>query len=509
MWAASCTMNQRRGGTLFIEPPIAIELMNRLRELESEEVREVLRILRALTEALRPHGHAMTAAFEALIELDSLFARARYALRFAAHRPEILPAGAEGYRVVTGFHPLLLASGAEVVPFDLTLDPGERTLLISGPNTGGKTVLLKAMGLINALAQAGVLPPVNEHTRLPLFEDIFADIGDEQSIEASLSTFSAHLKNIREILDGASHTSLVLMDEVGSGTDPAEGGALAQAVLVELTRRSTMTVATTHLGQLKLLAADEAGVVNASLQFDSALLQPTYRLLKGIPGPKLRARDCTAARFSRCHPGIGGELPAEIGTRCRAATPGAGGQGSRDDRGAGRGGSRARGSGCAAQGAGRARAADPSARKGCGAAGPAAGARSSVAVRGKKWKLRSANCALPIAEKAEPAQIDEAARAARRRVEQMVQQQAERMPEEDEEEVVAGGVARRNGAHCRDRCNRHSARAARRQSDRRSRWGCGCRFPSLDSRPRSPRSASSSPRSAVAGARPKFTHRRR
>ena len=272
------------GNTLFIEPPLAIEAMNRLRELELAEVREIQRILRELTNKLRPHARELQQAFAALVELDSLWARAHYARRFEAHRPEMIPAGTDEYVVVTGYHPLLLATGASVVPFDLILDPGERTLLVSGPNTGGKTVLLKAIGLISALAQAGIMPPVAARTKLPIFEDIFADIGDEQSIEASLSTFSAHLKNIREILDGATHTSLVLMDEVGSGTDPAEGGAIAQAVLVELTRRGTMTVATTHLGQLKLLAGEEPGVINASLQFDAVELRPTYRLLKGIPG---------------------------------------------------------------------------------------------------------------------------------------------------------------------------------------------------------------------------------
>jgi DNA mismatch repair protein MutS2 len=272
------------GGTLFVEPPVAIELMNRLRELELAEAREVQRILRELTDDLRPYAAETSAAFEALIELDSLFARARYALRVQANRPEVLPAGTDRYVVNTGFHPLLQATGADVVPFDLTLEAGERTLLVSGPNTGGKTVLLKAIGLLSALTQSGVLPPVAAGTTIPLLEDIFGDIGDEQSIEASLSTFSAHLKNIREILEAASHTSLVLMDEIGSGTDPTEGGALARAVLVELTRRGALTVATTHLGQLKLLASDEPGVVNASLQFDSAELRPTYRLLKGVPG---------------------------------------------------------------------------------------------------------------------------------------------------------------------------------------------------------------------------------
>ena len=272
------------GGTLFIEPPVAIDLMNRLRELELAENREVLRILREVTDSLRPHESEIRESFEALVELDAIYARARYALQHGGFKPKMLEAGTEFFAVNNGYHPLLLATGAPVVPFDLTLEKSERTLLVSGPNTGGKTVLLKAIGLISALAQAGVIPPVGEGSTLPLFEDVFADIGDEQSIEASLSTFSAHLKNIREILDGATHTALVLMDEVGSGTDPAEGGALAQAVLIELTRRGTLTVATTHLGQLKLLAAQEQGVVNASLQFDSVELRPTYRLLKGIPG---------------------------------------------------------------------------------------------------------------------------------------------------------------------------------------------------------------------------------
>src|SRR5690606_26596127 len=151
-------------------------------------------------------------------------------------------------------------------------------------NTGGKTVLLKAIGLISAMAQAGIIPPIREGSRLPIFRDIFADIGDEQSIEASLSTFSAHLKNLREIVEEADEYSLVLIDEIGSGTDPAEGGALARAILVDLTRRGALTVATTHLGQLKMLAGAEPGVVNASLQFDSRELRPTYRLIKGVPG---------------------------------------------------------------------------------------------------------------------------------------------------------------------------------------------------------------------------------
>ena len=272
------------GATLFVEPPVAIELMNRLRELEAAEAREVLRILRELTGRLRPHAAELRETLELLVALDALYARARYAAQVDAALPEVLPAGSEEYRVVHGRHPLLLAQGAEVVPFYLAMERGERTLLISGPNTGGKTVLLKAIGLLSLLVQAGVVPPVGPGTRLPIFRSVYADIGDEQSIEASLSTFSAHLKNLREVLEGADWESLVLIDEIGSGTDPVEGGALARAVLLELTRRSALTVATTHLGQLKLLASEERGVVNASLQFDAERLQPTYRLVKGVPG---------------------------------------------------------------------------------------------------------------------------------------------------------------------------------------------------------------------------------
>ena len=272
------------GATLFIEPPVAISMMNRLRELEAAEQREVHRILRELTGSLRPHADALVGALEALVRLDTVYARARYAASVRAHPPEIVAVEGSGLVVVAGRHPLLLAQGAEVVPFDLEMEPGERTLVISGPNTGGKTVLLKAIGLLTLLARCGVVPPVARGTRLPLFSQVYADIGDEQSIEASLSTFSGHLRNLRSALEGADAESLVLIDEIGSGTDPVEGAALAQAIILELTRRSAFTVATTHLGALKLLSTEDERVVNASLQFDAERLEPTYRLLKGLPG---------------------------------------------------------------------------------------------------------------------------------------------------------------------------------------------------------------------------------
>ena len=270
--------------TLFVEPAEAIELGNRLREAEAAEVREVLRVLRRLTEMLRPHADTIAACFEMLVAMDCCAARAAFAARAAAARPEVASPGEGTLAVVKGRHPLLLGEDRHVVAFDLVLDPDERVVLVSGPNTGGKTVLLKAVGLIVALAQSGILPPVGPGTRLPVFAALFADIGDRQSIQESLSTFSAHVAALRGVLEGADGGSLVLLDELGTGTDPAEGAALAGAILRSLAARGSTTLATTHLGALKELAAEERGIVNASLQFDAATLTPTFRFTKGIPG---------------------------------------------------------------------------------------------------------------------------------------------------------------------------------------------------------------------------------
>ena len=302
------------GATIFVEPPAAVEFGNRVRELEIEEQREVERVLRELTESLHPYHEAIVGAFDALVALDSLYARARYSLEANCAAVSFC-APSEGVSIVDGRHPLLLAKGTAVVPFDLTLHENERTLLVSGPNTGGKTVLLKAIGLLCMMAQAGVPAPVGAMSRLPVFDDLFADVGDEQSIEASLSTFSAHLKNLGEILRSATPESLVLIDELGSGTDPAEGAALGGSILETLTVRGTLTLATTHLGQLKLLATDVVGVVNASLQFDAVQLAPTYRLLKGVPG---RSYGLSIARRL--------QLPDAVITRAEERLP----QGERD-----------------------------------------------------------------------------------------------------------------------------------------------------------------------------------
>jgi DNA mismatch repair protein MutS2 len=256
----------------------------------------------------------MLDSLDALAELDSLHARARYAVRYECTPAALVPSR-DGFDVRDGRHPLLLAKGVAVVPFSLGLTADERTLLVSGPNTGGKTVFLKALGLISAMSQAGIPAPVGTESRVPVFDDVFADVGDEQSIEASLSTFSAHLKNLSEILRLATRDSLVLIDELGSGTDPQEGAALGWAILESLTARASTTLASTHLGQLKELATQVPGVVNASLQFDAVQLAPTYRLVKGVPG---RSYGISIARRL--------DLPADVVARAEERIP----QGERD-----------------------------------------------------------------------------------------------------------------------------------------------------------------------------------
>lgn len=267
--------------TVFVEPPEVIELGNELRSREAAAQREVLRVLRELTDLLRPHRDTIAAAWEMCIAFDDLCARARYAVEVNGFAPAV---GDGPLSIRSGRHPLLVAGDAVVVPFDLALAPDEFCVLISGPNTGGKSVLIKAVALLCLMAQSGIVPPIGPESSLPVVRRFFADIGDRQSIAASLSTFAAHVAALREILDGAGPGSLVLLDEVGSGTDPAEGAALAGAVLRSLARRRAVTLATTHLGALKRLAAETVGIVNASLQFDAETLSPTYRLLKGVPG---------------------------------------------------------------------------------------------------------------------------------------------------------------------------------------------------------------------------------
>ena len=272
------------GATLFVEPPLAIEPMNRVRERESAEQREIERVLAECARVLAPLRDRLAGSQEALIDFDSLDARARVALRWNGSVPVLLPEGEDELRIVQGRHPLLaLREDVETVPFDLRLEPEERVLVVSGPNTGGKSVFLKSVGLICVLAQCGVVPPVGPGTRIPVMRRFFADIGDEQSVEDDLSTFAAHLANLREIVERADETTLVLIDEMGTGTDPDEGAALSAAVLEALAEQGARVVVTSHLGQLKRLDGGR-GIVNGSLRFDPERTEPTYRFRKGTPG---------------------------------------------------------------------------------------------------------------------------------------------------------------------------------------------------------------------------------
>ena len=281
------------GATVYVEPPSAISMMNRIRELQRAEAREVQRVLRELTERCRAVAAPMTRSFHALVEIDQRVALARAARSWDGSAPEVAEwpkagdpptSGRPLLAIRAGRHPLLVAAGANPVPFDVELDPDEGVVVVTGPNAGGKTVFLKSVGLASALAQSGAIPPVGPGTRLPVFDSFFADVGDQQSIADSLSTFSAHLRNLKETLEGAGPRSLVLVDEPGTGTDPKEGEALGRALVETLADLGCTAVVTSHLGALKRLAAPGNRIVNASLEFDADRLMPTYRFVKGRPG---------------------------------------------------------------------------------------------------------------------------------------------------------------------------------------------------------------------------------
>ena len=299
-------------GTLFVEPTAAIEFGNTLRSAIAEAEREALRVLRELTDLARPEVQVIALAHEMCVRGDDLLARVRYAHGARAAIPRL---GSDRVVLKEARHPLLLARGIVVEPFDLELAPGQRTLLISGPNAGGKTVLLKTVGLVVLMAQAGIVPPVGPGTALPVFDRAFADIGDHQSIAADLSTFSAHVAMLREILATAGPGTLVLMDEIGSGTDPVEGGALAGASLRALTERGAVTVATTHLGVLKTLATEVPGIINGSLDFDAEALRPTFRFRQGTPG---RSYGLAIAKRLGVDPGVLERAEQDVPDRERA-----------------------------------------------------------------------------------------------------------------------------------------------------------------------------------------------
>lgn len=268
------------GQTLFVEPTAVVELGNEYKKLVIEEQAEVERILTELTAMIKPSANDIYTDLFTLGRIDLCFAKAKLAKEMRAVMPKLNGSGV--LRIVKGRHPLIASHS--VVPIDIWLGSDFTTLIVTGPNTGGKTVTLKTTGLFTLMAQSGMFVPANVGTEISVFESIFADIGDEQSIEQSLSTFSSHMRNIVGILENADEKSLVLLDELGAGTDPIEGAALAMSILEDLHMRGSFTAATTHYSEIKAFALTHAGMENASMEFDVDKLCPTYRLFIGIPG---------------------------------------------------------------------------------------------------------------------------------------------------------------------------------------------------------------------------------
>lgn len=268
------------GATLFIEPESIVAMNNKLRETKMREEREIERILSELTDLVGEQAEALLYDTKTVSDLDFIFAKARYAHEQRATLPIM---NDNGYlKLKKARHPLIARE--QVVPTDVELGKDYSTIIVTGPNTGGKTVSLKTIGLLSLMAMSGLFVHANEESELCVFDAIYADIGDEQSIEQSLSTFSSHLTNIIRILSQMTSKSLILLDELGAGTDPAEGSALAIAILEHMHRMNCRTVATTHYSELKAYAYERDGILNASMEFDVETLRPTYRLLLGVPG---------------------------------------------------------------------------------------------------------------------------------------------------------------------------------------------------------------------------------
>ncbi len=274
------------GKTVFIEPAEVVEINNRIRELQMEERREVIRILTEVAAYLRPHVPDMLHSSSVLGTVDFIHAKAEYADEIDATMPQL--ADGPELEFYHACHPGLLQSlrrsGKEIVPLDITLSEQNRILLISGPNAGGKSVCLKTVGIIQYMVQCGLLPPVYENSRVGIFDDIFVDIGDDQSMEDDLSTYSSHLRNMRLLVQKGRSSTLVLIDEFGGGTEPQIGGALAQAILRRLNEAGMWGVITTHYQNLKHFAEDTDGLINGSMLYDRQLMRPLFKLSIGHPG---------------------------------------------------------------------------------------------------------------------------------------------------------------------------------------------------------------------------------